>query len=206
MARGFHLRREHRALVSQPTLTTLTTLTLILTQTRTLTLTLTLAPTLTRDVARPAPSDGATPAAVAAAGLAPHRLQSYAGSDGEVLHWSPDGGGIAVSGARAAVFDFTGANPPHPYRKGSGAMGQPDPVPRVCMAEAPVQAVAWAPLGAGEEDGGVHAAATLATLGSDGGVRVWRPRGLPLRRGGKRDPSNYPCNPKPSTLDPNPRS
>ena len=162
------------------------------------------------DVARPAPSDGATPAAVAAAGLAPHRLQSYAGSDGEVLHWSPDGGGIAVSGARAAVFDFTGANPPHPYRKGSGAMGQPDPVPRVCMAEAPVQAVAWAPLGAGEEDRGVHAAATLATLGSDGGVRVWRPRGLPLRRGGKRDPSNYPCNPKPSTLtltlDPNPRS
>ena len=88
-----------------------------------------------------------------------------------MLHWSPDGGGIAVSGARAAVFDFTGANPPHPYRKGSGAMGQPDPVPRVCMAEAPVQAVAWAPLGAGEEDGGVHAAATLATLGSDGGVR-----------------------------------
>ena len=62
-------------------------------------------------------------------------------------------------------------------------------MPRVCMAEAPVQAVAWAPLGAGEEDRGVHAAATLATLGSDGGVRVWRPRGLPLRRGGKGDPS-----------------
>ena len=43
--------------------------------------------------------------------------------------------------ALGVVFDFTGANPPHPYRKGSGAMGQPDPVPRVCMADNPVQAV-----------------------------------------------------------------
>ena len=54
MARGVHLRRQHRALVNQPTLTTLT-LTLILTQTRTLTLTLTLAP-------NPNPNQGRRPA------------------------------------------------------------------------------------------------------------------------------------------------
>ena len=49
--------------------------------------------------------------------------------------------------------------------------------------------MAWAPLGAslGEDERGT--AATLATLSSDGAVRVWRPRGLPLRRGGKGDPS-----------------
>lgn len=67
-------------------------------------------------------------------------------------------------------------------------MGQPDPVPRVCMADNHVQAVAWAPVGEelGEERG---AGAMLATLGKDGAVRVWQPRGPPLRRGGKGDPS-----------------
>ena len=116
-----------------------------------------------------------------------HRLQTYAGSDGEALHWSGDGGGLAASGARAAVFDFTGTNPPHPYRKGGpvGA-GQPDAVPRVCMADSHAQAVAWAPPPPAEERG---VTATLATLGKDGAVRVWRPRGLPLRRGGKGDPT-----------------
>ena len=131
------------------------------------------------DVAIQAPG-----AEVGPAQQARHRLQSYAGSDGDVLQWSADGGGLAVSGTRAAVYDFTGANPPHPYRKGSGAMGQPDPVPRVCMADNHVQAVSWAPVG--EERG---AGAMLATLGKDGAVRVWQPRGPPLRRGGKGDPS-----------------
>ena len=125
--------------------------------------------------------DVATPSAASDCN---RRLQAYCGSDGEVLHWSADGGGLAVSGARAAVFDFTGANPPHPYRKTSGAPGQPDPLPRVCMEDNPTQTVAWAP-----HEGDRGAATAVATVGKDGAVRLWRPRGLPLRKGGKGDPS-----------------
>ena len=43
------------------------------------------------DVAIQAPG-----AEVGPAQQARHRLQSYAGSDGEVLQWSADGGGLAV--------------------------------------------------------------------------------------------------------------
>ena len=110
-------------------------------------------------------------------------LQAYCGSDGASLQWRADGGGIAVSGARAAMFDFTGANPKHPYRSGAGAVGQPDPLPRVCMDEARQQLVAWAP--PHEEP----AASRLGTVSKDGVVRVWQPYGLPLRKGGKGDPA-----------------
>ena len=120
---------------------------------------------------------------VGQSGEANHRLQTYCGSDGEVIHFSVDGGGLAMSGARAAVIDFTGSNPPHPYRKGAGAPGQPDPLPRVCMDDNHVQYAAWAPhLERGDKT-------TLATVGKDGAVRTWQPRGLPLRKGGKGDPS-----------------
>ena len=51
------------------------------------------------------------------------------------------------------------------------------------MEENFARGVAWAPH---RERG---AATTLATLGKDGVVRLWQPRGLPLRKGGKGDPS-----------------
>ena len=78
---------------------------------------------------------------------ADHVLRAYCGSDGAAIGWRSDGGAFAISGKRAAVFDFTGANNPHPYRpKGMAptAPGQPDTVPRICMSDA-VSRVAWAP-------------------------------------------------------------
>ena len=99
-------------------------------------------------------------------------LRSSCGCDGAECAWSGDGD-LAVSGARAAVFDFSGDAPHHPYRRGPApAPGEPDPVPRVCMAEGPAVRVAWGPGGA------------LATAAADGVVRVWRPRGR-LRKGGQ---------------------
>ena len=117
-------------------------------------------------------------------GGAGHQLQAHCGSDAEALCWSADGGGLALSGKSAAVFDFTGANPPHPYRRAAGARGEPDPLPRVCMDDKHARWVAWAPH---SEPRG--AATTLATASSDGTVRVWQPRGTPLRKGGKGDPA-----------------
>lgn len=99
-------------------------------------------------------------------------LRSSCGCDGAHCAWSGLGD-LAVSGARAAVFDFSGDAPHHPYRRGPApAPGEPDPVPRVCMAEGPAVRVAWGPGGA------------LATAAADGVVRVWRPRGR-LRKGGQ---------------------
>ena len=130
--------------------------------------------------------DVAEPAAAAApqGDGAGHRLQAHCGSDAEALCWSADGGSLAVSGKSAAVFDFTGANPPHPYRRAAGARGEPDPLPRVCMDDAHARWVAWAPH---SEPRGVTT--TLATASSDGTVRMWQPRGTPLRKGGKGDPA-----------------
>jgi len=111
---------------------------------------------------------------------AQYSLNSACGSDGLSLGWRPDGGGLAVSGQRAAVFDFTGANAPHPYRinvhkSGQPILaGQPDPVPRLCMADG-AESVAWAPCAAADA-----AATRLASVTAQGVVRVWpapnRPR------------------------------
>jgi len=128
-------------------------------------------------------------------------LRSFCGSDGKELCWNTEGGGaIAVSGSRAAVFDFTGQNVPHPYRNKYGVApwtprrGHPDPVPRVCMHSAPggVQSVAWEPRrqGAGQAEGSAEGMSPrLATLDKQGAVRVWQPLSLPLRKGGNGNPS-----------------
>jgi hypothetical protein len=117
-----------------------------------------------------------------------HTLNGACGSDGLSLGWRPDGGGLAVSGKRAAVFDFTGSNAPHPYRMNVARSaapiraGQPDPVPRVCMVDG-AQSVAWAPCAA------ESAASRLATVSDQGVVRVFQPHRTPLRKGGNGDPA-----------------
>ena len=113
-----------------------------------------------------------------------HLLRTSCGSDGEALAWAADGSGLAVSGKRAAIYDFTGLNPAHPYRRGDGAPGAPDPVPIVCMDDGHHERVAWAPHARGR-----GAATTLATLGRDGALRLWQPRGRPLRKGGNGNPA-----------------
>jgi hypothetical protein len=126
-----------------------------------------------------------------------HALKGFCGSDGYHLGWRADGGALVVSGQRAAVFDFTGANPPHPYRGKRGEQpakaGQPDAVPRVCMADGAVR-VSWAPrhraldVSDNAPPTGTNAC-ELATLDKDGVVRLWNPHGLPLRKGGNGDPA-----------------
>ena len=138
---------------------------------------------------------------------ADHVLRAYCGSDGAAIGWRSDGGAFAISGKRAAVFDFTGANNPHPYRpKGVAptAPGQPDTVPRICMSDA-VSRVAWAPpkrrlAGASSGIGATLAAlndalaenlnsSELATVSDDGVVRLWDPHSPPLRKGGNGNPA-----------------
>ena len=116
---------------------------------------------------------------------ADHRLQAYCGSDGQDLQWSADGSALAMSGKKAAAFDFTGANPAHPYRRRTavGSRGTPDPVPRVCLDDGHAQLVAWAP--PREDD---EATSLLATVGRDGAVRTWQPQGGKLRKGGNGNP------------------
>ena len=116
-------------------------------------------------------------------------VQTFCGSDGAALAWSADGGGLAISGKRAAVVDCTGSNPHHPYRSAAfgGAAylarpGEPDPVPRVCMGDGS-RLVAWTPSGA------QSAETALATAGKDGVVTIWRPWGVPLRKGGVGNPA-----------------
>ena len=118
----------------------------------------------------------------------PHcSLNGNCGSDGASLCWKGDGAGLAISGRRAAVFDFTGSNPNHPYRKQSSppAPGWPDSVPRVCMSDGGAQCVAWSPR-ASPPDAKVS---ELATVDKEGVVRLWQPWGLPLRKGGVGNPS-----------------
>lgn len=110
-------------------------------------------------------------------------LQTNAGSDGTALDWRADGGAVAVGGKRSVCYDFTGANPPHPYRKAPARVGQPDGVPRVCMADGATLGVAWAPRHS-------EGAPSLATVDKESGVlRLWNPHGLPLRKGGSGDPA-----------------
>lgn len=117
-----------------------------------------------------------------------YTLNAYNGSDGMTLEWRPDGGALAIGGKRGAVFDFTGSNAPHPYRANTArsnapiGVGQPDPIPRVCMADG-AKCVAWA---ACPED---SAASRLATVGEDGVVRVLQPHLPPLRKGGNGNPA-----------------
>ena len=123
-------------------------------------------------------------------------LRSFCGSDGRDLRWSADGGGLAVSGTKAAVFDLTGVEVRHPYRKGGTTWkprrGWPDPVPRVCMQNNPgAHHLSWAPL-CEEDDAGAsgssNASARLATVDKQGVLRVWQPLSLPLRKGGNGNP------------------
>ena len=116
-------------------------------------------------------------------------LMSFCGSDGVALAWNIHGGSLAVTGKRAAVIDFTGEEPPHPYRSAAFAAatyqrrpGEPDPVPRVCMGDS-AQRLAWAPH---RSPGTTNA---LATTGTDGVLHVWRPYSLPLRKGGVGNPA-----------------
>ena len=112
-------------------------------------------------------------------------LQSFCRSDGEALAWSGDGAFLAVTGARAAVFDFSGDRPPHPYRRDRGEDG-PDYIPRVLGFQdgSRERCVAWAPGGA-----------ILATADSMGVVRLWNLRGR-LKKGGQGHPQQ-PENMKP---------
>lgn len=109
-------------------------------------------------------------------------LQSFCRTDGEALAWSADGGFLAVTGARAAYFDFTSAFPQHPYRKpqydgNEEVRYEPDVIPRVCgWAEPREKCVAWAP-------GGV----ILATVDAVGVVRLWNLRRR-LKKGGRGSP------------------
>ncbi|CAH0372153.1 unnamed protein product [Pelagomonas calceolata] len=103
-------------------------------------------------------------------------LQSFCQSDGEALAWSADGAFLAVTGARAACFDFSGDRPPHPYRRDRG--DGPDYIPRVLGFQdgSRERCVAWAPGGA-----------ILATADSTGVVRLWNLRGR-LKKGGQGHP------------------
>ena len=109
-------------------------------------------------------------------------LQSHCRTDGEALAWSADGGFLAVTGARAACFDFTGQRPQHPYRKpqyhgNEEVRYEPDVIPRVCgWAKSREKCVAWAPGGA-----------ILATVDAVGVVRLWNLRGR-LKKGGRGSP------------------
>ena len=116
-------------------------------------------------------------------------LKAFCGSDGAALAFSADGGSLALTGKRAAVFDFSGAEPHHPYRSAAFAAaayrkgrGEPDPVPRVCMGEE-AKYLAFAP------PCDSNAATTLATAGADGMVQLWRPYNPPLRKGGVGNPA-----------------
>lgn len=127
-----------------------------------------------------------------------HTLRSNCGSDGYSLGWRADGGALAVGGRKAAVFDFTGENKPHPYRAKAGwagwaaRAGQPDLVPRICMANmgeglgAPF--VAWSPARPASNPAGAPSA-EMATVDDMGGVQLWQPHGLPCRKGGVGDPA-----------------
>ena len=103
-------------------------------------------------------------------------LQSFCRSDGEALAWSADGAFLAVTGARAACFDFSGDRPPHPYRRDRG--DGPDYIPRVLGFQdgSREKCVAWAPGGA-----------ILATADTLGVVRLWNLRGR-LKKGGQGHP------------------
>lgn len=122
-------------------------------------------------------------------------LQSFCGSDGNYLAWCEDGTGLlglAVSGKRAAVFDFSGANQPHPYRSKTirpAAAGEPDRVPRLCMGDAS-ERVAWSPRADRERvTDGSSAPTELATVHEGGIVRVWQPHGPAIiKRGGNGSP------------------
>lgn len=114
-------------------------------------------------------------------------LRGYCGSDGNGLAWRADGGGLTITGKRAAVFDFTGANPHHPYRNKDlppAEPGQPDVVPRVGMSD-PAKFVAWAPRAS---ESPTHPT-EMATLDGLGVVRLWNPHGMPMRKGGNGNPS-----------------
>ena len=137
-----------------------------------------------------------------AAAPAYRTLRGNCGSDGYSMGWRADGGGLAAGGRKTCVFDFTGANPAHPYRPKVPALapraGQPDPVPRVCMAaDRGAPFVAWAPARpAIVVDVSAEGAAApppsepeLATVDDSGGVQLWQPHGLPMRKGGVGDPS-----------------
>jgi len=126
----------------------------------------------------------------------PLTLRGYCGTDGKDVQWSADGGGLAASGSQAVVFDFTGAQPPHPYRSQPWrpAAGKPDSVPRVCIGHR-AAAVAWAggevappPTDEWPPDPATPPA-RLATVDPQGLVRVWQPRSLPLRKGGQGNPT-----------------
>ena len=66
----------------------------------------------------------------------------------QALAWSADGAFLAVTGARAACFDFSGDRPPHPYRRDRDE--GPDYIPRVLGFSdgSREKCVAWAPGGA----------------------------------------------------------
>lgn len=123
-------------------------------------------------------------------GEAERTCNAFCGTDGAALEWSTDGGGLAASGKRVAVIDFTGRHaPPHPYASAAfaaasyqGRPGEPDPVPRVCMGGEDALFMAWAP------PADNAAATTLATAREDGVVQLWRPWEQPLRKGGVGNP------------------
>ena len=144
-----------------------------------------------------------------------HTFNAACGTDGTILDWRFDGGALVLSGRRASVFDFSGAFPPHPYRKPGcvQAKGQPDSVPRVCMSDEGVRHVRWAPPKTAPErpselDAVLGApppqlppppppppppsdlASDLATVDVQGTVRLWCPHGLPLRKGGMGNAHN----------------
>jgi WD40 repeat protein len=121
--------------------------------------------------------------AASATGRAHHSLMPRSSSDGLGIAWRADGGGLALSGKRTAIYDFTGANPAHPYRKGGapGRPGQPDTIPRIGMADG-AERVAWAPH---QTEG-----STCATVSEQGVLRLWRQNGPPLKKGANGDPSN----------------
>ena len=119
-------------------------------------------------------------------------LRGYCGTEGSSLCWQTGGRSLAVGGTKAAIFDFTGENPHHPYRKPGPApiAGQPDLVPRICMANGG-ERCAWSPRG-----GGGAAAERLATVDKQGAVRLWQAHGAPLKKGGFGD-VRQPQNMKP---------
>ena len=126
-------------------------------------------------------------------GLAHVRMNSSCGSDGSSLGFRCDGGGLAVSGRRASVFDFSGANSPHPYRpknRPPAEEGQPDTsVPRVCMADN-AQKIAWAPRSGSRVTEKIASlrGPELATVHEEGVLKLWQPHGVPLRKGGQGNP------------------
>ena len=116
-------------------------------------------------------------------------LRATCGINGSSLAWRPDGGALAAGGARAAVFDFTGAAPAHPYRRQHAPpAGQPDPVPRVCMADGG-HIVEWAPPGDSHRADGTPMSEFASLNTQEGQVRLWQPHGTPLKKGGSGNPS-----------------